>query len=57
MRVKSKYNTENKNKFLKVLSLYGLRSLHGLRSTWSAFWGDRPVRDVLLVYSNIQITK
>ena len=56
MRVKSKYNTENKHKTLKVLSLYGLRSLHGLQSAWSAFCGD-PVCDVLLVYLNIQITK
>ena len=50
MRVKSKYKNENKNKTLKVLTLHGLRSLQGLQSAWSAFWGD-PVRDVLLVYS------
>ena len=48
--VKSKYNTEKKKK-----STQSVRSAHS-QSTRSAFWGD-PVRDVLLVYSNIQITK
>ena len=58
MRVKSKYKNENKKKTTQSVrsAQSGRPAVCSLQSAWSAFWGD-PVRDVLLVYSNIQFTK